>query len=139
MKKPKAQPRSQLIFDKKNTSISAELILPQESSTSVKNVRGGHHITNQLGWDKKNKNGERLKEGGATNSSTDKLKALGGDSHRNNNTYQAWGDDANSNGNNSLGWGGDNSSKRNNSSAWGGDSSKNSTNSTTWGHGNSLS
>ena len=53
LKKLEAQHRSQLLFDQKKTGISAELILPQESSTSVKNVRGGHHITNQLGWDKK--------------------------------------------------------------------------------------
>ena len=105
----------------------------------MKNVRGGHHIPNQLGWGGEYKNGQRHKESGATNSSTDKLKASGGNSHRNNDTYQAWGDDANSNGNHCLGWGGDNSSKRNNSSARGGDSSTNSTNSTTWGQCNSLS
>ena len=139
MKNPKAQPRSQLIFDKRKTGISAEQILPQESSTSVKNVWGGHHIPNQLGWGGEYRNGQQHKEGGASNSSRDKFTASGDDSHHNNSTYQACGDDANSNGNHSLGWGGDNNSKHNNSSARGGDSSTNSTNSTTWGHGNSLS
>ena len=59
--------------------------------------RGGHHNHNQLG-----RSGEynscQQKVSLVTNSSRDKLKASGGDSHCNNSRCTSWGDDANSNG-----------------------------------------
>ena len=125
IKKNINEPKTKLLFTNKNTGIRAEIIEPQESSTSGKIQRGGHNIQKDL-RESGESNSCQQQQSVVTNSSRNKLNASGGDSHKNNSRCTSRGDYGNNTGNKFRGWGGDdNSCNSNISVAWGGDSNTN--------------